>query len=139
MIPAKDIMTKNVISIKPSTSIIEAIDLLLENKISGLPVVNDEKKLVGIVSEKDFLHILFIDDIDVKESIARFMSKKVASFSEDDDIYDICDYFLKSNNRRVPIVDKEGRLVGVVSRRNILEHILIAVLQLNDKEKRPSS
>jgi len=42
MIPAKDVMTKNVVTIKPSTSVIEAIDLLLLNQISGLPVVDEE-------------------------------------------------------------------------------------------------
>jgi len=132
MILAKDIMTKEVLSIKPATSIIEAIDTLLENKISGLPVVDDEQNLVGIVSEKDLLHILFKDNINVGDTVEEYMSKKVNHFTDEASVYDICGFFLQSNNRRVPIVNQEGQLVGVVSRRDVLKVVLSTVLSLED-------
>jgi CBS domain-containing protein len=128
MIPAKDIMTKNVVTIKPSTSVIEAIDLLLQNQISGLPVVDEEMNLIGVVSEKDLLNIMFEDDMNVNDPVSRYMTKKVVSFREEDDVVKICEFFLKKNYRRVPIV-KDKKLSGIISRRDMLRLILISVLK----------
>ena len=127
MAVAKEVMTKDVMSIKPSTSVIEAIDLLLENKISGLPVVDDDNNLIGIISEKDLLHILFRENMNVKETIDKHMSKKVSAFDEDDKVTDICEFFLDSSFSRAPIVTN-GKLVGIISRRDILKCILVAVV-----------
>ena len=103
MVVARDIMTKDVLCVHPDTSIIETIDILLENKISGVPVTDESNNLVGIVSEKDLLQILFRNDIDVKATIEPFMSKNVLSFDEEDSVTDICEFFLENNFRRVPI------------------------------------
>lgn len=128
MIPAKDIMSKDVISIQAKTSILEAIDILLTNKISGMPVIDDQHNLIGIISEKDLLHVMFEDDLDINSPVERFMNHKVVSFREDDDVVKICEFFIKKNFRRVPIV--QGRkLVGVISRRDILRLILISALK----------
>jgi len=130
---AKVIMTRNVRSIEPTTSIIEAIDILLENRISGLPVVDKERKLVGIVSEIDLLNILFRSDVKVEDQVQEYMTKKVNFFREEDSVYDICEFFLKNKKRRVPIVDSEGRLAGIVSRRDILRVVLTTVLSMENK------
>lgn len=126
MIPAKDVMTTDVISIRPETPIIEAINLLLEKRISGLPVVDGEMNLVGVVSEKDFLNILFQDKMSVQDPIQPFMSKKVISFKEEDDVIKVCECFIRHPIRRVPIV-KDGKLAGVISRRDVLRLILETV------------
>jgi CBS domain-containing protein len=52
---AKDVMTRNVISVAPDASILEAVRLMLQNRISGLPVMTKDGRLVGIVTEGDFL------------------------------------------------------------------------------------
>lgn len=134
MIPARDIMTREVVTIRPETSIIEAIDLLLNNRISGLPVVDEEMRLVGIVSEKDLLNIMFEDNLNVQDPVKRYMTTRVTSFNEEDDIVKICEFFLKKNFRRVPIVwDK--KLTGIISRRDILKLILISVLKQEEERK----
>ncbi len=125
MLPIKSIMTKNVISVKPSTPIYEAMELLTKHKISGLPVVNDENRLVGILSEKDVLRILLNSDLQARNKVEHFMTKDVVSFTEDTGAVTICKFFLEKNIRRVPIV-KDGILIGVVSRRDIIALILEA-------------
>ena len=67
MFTAEEIMTKDVISVKKDTPIREAMELMLNHKISGLPVVDDDMNLVGVISEKDVVSLLY--DIDNKFSI----------------------------------------------------------------------
>ncbi|MCK5214041.1 MAG: CBS domain-containing protein [Candidatus Omnitrophica bacterium] len=130
MITAKEIMTKDVITAKEDSSVIEVLDTLLENKISGLPVTDDNNNLIAIITEKDLLNTLFLEDLDVTNTIEPYLSKKVISFKVDDSIYEICDFFLKHNIRRVPI-EQDGKLMGVISRRDIMRIVLKAVVSKN--------
>ena len=130
MITAKEIMTEGVMTAKKNSSVIEVIDTLLENKISGLPVTDDDNNLIAIITEKDLLNTLFLEDIDVTNTIEPYLSNKVISFNVNDSIYEICGYFLEHNIRRVPIV-QDGKLMGVISRRDILRIVLKAVVSKN--------
>lgn len=123
MFEVKTIMTKDVITVYPETHIYDAMLLLIEKKISGLPVVDKANNLVGIISEKDMLNLLIEKDISGKESVNDYMTKQVKSFSPDDSAITVCEFFINNNVRRVPIADK-GKLVGVVSRRDIIKLIL---------------
>jgi len=125
MISIKSIMTKGVITVLDTLPIYEALDLLMKNKVSGLPVVNKKEDVVGILSEKDVLKILLDKKLNVKKTVSDYMSREVISFSEEDDAIDICKFFIRSHIRRVPIV-KDGKLVGIVSRRDIVSIILEA-------------
>lgn len=125
MIPIKSIMTTNVITVKPETPIIEAIRLLTEHKISGMPVVDDEMHVKGILSEKDVLEILIRRDVQFQETVGDYMTRKVISYSEDESAIAVCKFFLKSHFRRVPIV-KDGKLIGIVSRRDLIALIVDA-------------
>ena len=123
MFKAKEIMTKNVISVKSNMLVSQAMTLLVNNHISGLPVVDDELNLVGMVSEKDFLILLAHKRFNKKDVVGQFMTKQVVSFKEDDLVWDICEFFMKASMRRVPIT-KDGKLVGILSRRDIIKTIL---------------
>lgn len=125
MLSIKNVMTKNVFFVKQNTPIYEALNLLVKHRISGLPVVNENMRVVGILSEKDVLTILFDQNIDIKSKVDDYMTREVICFTEEDSAIDICKFFMKSNIRRVPIV-KEGKLVGVISRRDIVNLILEA-------------
>jgi len=131
---AKDIMTKNVVSIRSDTPILKAIDLLLEKKISGLPVVDEQMSLVGVLSGKDLLNILFIKDIDINTPIERFMTQEVIKFDVNDSVIDIADLFLKKFIRRVPIVEND-KLVGIISRGDMLKVVVATILDMKDKNK----
>lgn len=123
MIPIKDIMTSKVITVHENTQIVEAMRLLIDNSISGMPVVDEHDHLVGIFSEKDALEMLVKKDFNAKHTVSEYMTTRVTFFAEDSDAVEICKFFMKSSVRRVPIVTA-GKVVGVVSRRDIVELIL---------------
>ena len=118
----KDIMTKEVISVTPQTPVKNIIEILAVKRITGLPVVDENKKLLGIISELDLIGLLLENcDIDGKTA-ENFITKDVVSFSINDTIDKLCQYLLNKPFRRVPIVDN-GCLVGIVSRADIINLI----------------
>ena len=138
MLEAKIIMKTNVFTVKKQTPIYEAIKLLATYQITGLPVVNDDMTLAGVISEKDVLRLLSdLDTLmvvpDLKDSVAAvedFMTKDVVSFNQNDDLLDICECLINNSFRRVPITSG-GKVVGIISRRDIMEFIL----KMREKDK----
>ena len=122
MFDTKNIMTTDVISVKKNTPIGDAVDLLVENNVTGLPVVDDDMNLVGIISEKDMLSLLSEPESSAGK-VEDYMTKDAVSFEQGEDLIAICECLVNNNFRRVPIVD-DGRLVGIVSRRDIIKYIL---------------
>jgi CBS domain-containing protein len=120
MLKAKDVMTKNVVTISPDATLADVAELLGEKRITGMPVVNAEGEVIGIITEKDILNFAYtytgnLQNTKVKEA----MTEKVVSFTSDTDIDKISLCFSKSDFRRVPIID-EGKLVGIITRRDII-------------------
>jgi len=122
MFETEAIMTTEVITVKRQTPISQVIETLLANNVTGLPVVNDDMTLAGIISEKDILHLLS-DLKDDSAKVEEFMTEDVVSFDQDEDLIAICECLVKNNFRRVPIV-AQGKLVGIISRRDIIKYIL---------------
>lgn len=116
-------MTTDLVTVKEATPIYEALNLLKTHKVSGLPVVDDEMKLIGMLTEKDVLQILVDPKVAVNATVERYMTRKLVTFGEEDNVIDICKFFIHIPLRRVPIV-RNGKLVGIVSRRDIVELIL---------------
>ena len=122
MLKAKDVMTREVITIDTETGLEEAIARLVNNKISGMPVCDKDGKVVGMISEKDILNFIFsgnIKNTKVKEA----MSTHIISFPPDADLDKIALVMGEKQIRRVPILEN-GKLVGVVSRRSIIRIVL---------------
>jgi CBS domain-containing protein len=122
MYETKAIMTTDVITVSRQTPIYDAIELLLENDITGLPVVNDDMGLVGIITEKDMLELLSTLEND-SATVDDFMTKEVVSFNQEEDLIAICECFIRNHFRRIPIVS-QGKLTGIISRRDIIKYIL---------------
>ena len=97
--------------------------ILVDNHVSGLPVVNEQLHVVGMISEKDLLILLANRQIGENDAVENFMTKDVVSFKEDDLVWDICEFFIKEPIRRVPIT-KDSKLTGIISRRDIIKMIL---------------
>lgn len=131
MIAIKEVMTRNVITVKMETPIYEALELLERHHISGLPVVNDDMRVVGILSEKDVLELLLNPKVGINATVEKYMSRKVACFDEEDDIITICQFLIKGWVRRVPIV-KNGKLTGIISRSDMIRLILEAHRKMSD-------
>jgi CBS domain-containing protein len=123
MLQAKDIMTKEVICIKKDTPIFEAIQLMANNNITGIPVVEDDLTLVGMLSEQDVLRLFHTYDDEKDRTVNDFMTQPAIHFEENELLLDVC-YCLRDNSiRRVPVT-LNGKVTGVISRSDILKCIL---------------
>lgn len=124
MITTKDIMTENVISVKKDTLIDDALALLVKRRIAGLPVVEDDMTLVGVLSEKDVLKLFHnTTGEETNKTVGALMTQLPVHFDENESLLDVCDCLINNPFCRVPITSK-GRLVGVISRADIIECIL---------------
>lgn len=124
MLIVKDIMVKDVVSVKRDTPIYEAMEVMAQNKIAGIPVVDDDNAVVGILSEKDVLSLLFYAHGDEEEkTVNDFMTQPPVYFEEDENLLGACDCLINHSFRRVPITS-QGKLVGIISRADIIECIL---------------
>jgi len=123
MLEAKDIMTKQVVCIEKDTPIFEAIRLMAEKNITGIPVVEDDLILVGILSEQDVLRLFHTYDDEKDRTVNDFMTQPAIHFEENEPLLDVC-YCLRDNHiRRVPVTSN-GKVSGVISRSDILKCIL---------------
>ncbi|MFC1500860.1 HPP family protein [Elusimicrobiota bacterium] len=123
MLKAKDIMTtEKIFTIGPDEILDEAIKKLVKNKVSGVPVVDENKKVIGMISEKDILNFMFSGNVK-QTKVSEAMSTNVTMFSPDTDIDKISLVMGEKKIRRVPIVE-DGKLVGIISRRSIIRIVL---------------
>ncbi len=137
---AADVMTTNVIVVQPDTGVREIAILLLKHRISAVPVVNDEQKIVGIVSEGDLVRRVENDTegprswwlraITMDEKAEEYlkthgrkaedvMTRNVVVVSEETPLHEIARLLEKNRIKRVPVV-RDGRLAGIISRANLL-------------------
>ncbi len=124
MLKAKNIMTTDVISVKRETPIYEAMELLINNEITGMPVVDDEMTLVGVISEKDCLRLFYADEEEKNKTVQHFMTQPAVHYNENDSLKIICDFMMINYFRRIPVTSKHGKLVGILSRPDVVAHIL---------------
>ncbi len=141
---ARDVMHSPVITLKPTSSVKEAAKLFLKRRISAAPVIDDQGKLVGIVSEGDLIHrseigteqqrswwlTLIAEDHDLardyikahSRQVADVMTRNVVTATPDTPLNEIAIMLEKNAIKRVPIV-RDGRLVGIVSRANLVQAV----------------
>lgn len=119
-------MATKLITFSPETDIRTAIDTMVKKKISGAPVLNEKKQLVGMISEVDCLHILLDGPYNKEPSksgtVGELMSKSVRTISADKSILDAAYEFVNAGYKRLPVVEN-GQLVGQISRSDILRAI----------------
>lgn len=123
--PITQYMKTDIVTFSENQMIHDAINIMLKNKISGAPVLNDLNELVGIISEKDCLKVLIdeayynnpLNDRTVKD----YMTTHVETLSVTTNIVDAARCFISSCFRRYPVVDNNGKLVGQISRKDILK------------------
>ncbi len=121
MTKAKAVMNTRVLSVGRHEDIYEAIRIMALNNITGLPVVDENETLVGIITEKDVLTLLYNIE-DKPGEVQDFMTPNVVCFDQEDDLNKVVEALQTNHFRRVPILDK-GRLVGIISRRDIIRYI----------------
>jgi CBS domain-containing protein len=114
MATARDIMTKQVVSTRPCCTVDEVTRVLYHHGISGLPVLDDEKHVIGMVSEADILARHTGQD-----TIQDIMSSPAHTVFEATPVEEIAVLLNEKKIKRVPVVS-EGKLVGIVSRADIV-------------------
>ena len=142
---AKDIMTKNVVTINEDASLKELADLLVKNKISGVPVLNAENRVVGMVSEADLIvqdarlhfprYIQFLDSVIYLESLSHFedelkkaiatkvkdiMTTRIDKVSPDDTLETVATMMVDKRRNRIPVF-KGDTLIGIITRADIVK------------------
>ena len=113
-------------TLSPEMTINQAIDIMLHEGLTGAPVLDQDRRIVGMLTEKDCLRLLIDsaynnlhhDD----KTVADYMSSVVKTVTTDHDIFDVANEFLTTHFRKFPVVHN-GRLVGQVSRRDILKAV----------------
>ena len=149
MMTASDVMTREVTTVAPGTPVQEIATLLFQRRISGVPVVDAENRVLGMVSEGDLMvHAgaigeaprqrswwlgLFSDTSRSAENYAKthartaadIMSKQVISVTEDQSLADVAKVLEKNRIKRVPVL-RDGRLVGIISRANLLQALAVS-------------
>ncbi|MHC4192903.1 MAG: CBS domain-containing protein [Planctomycetota bacterium] len=121
---AKDIMTTEVVSVKKDTAIYEAVKLMRNNEITGMPVVEDDMTLVGVLTEKDVLRLFYADEDEKHGDVSTFMTRPAIHYKESDTLQSVCDFMMINYFRRVPVTSKSGKLVGIISRPDVIDYIL---------------
>lgn len=147
MLTAKDIMTKNVVTVKPGASIEELASLLVKHQISGVPVLDEAGALYGLVTENDLisqnkrLHIptvvSFLDAAIYLESSKKFeaevkritatragdiCARKVVTITEDTTLVDIATLMDEKKIQLLPVVTN-GKMVGIVGKRDVVKAV----------------
>ena len=112
---ARDIMTRDVITVMPTMTIKQLANALIKNQVSGAPVAGKKGKIIGIVSEAD---IVAKKGKDVKS----IMSKKIVSIDEETPVEKIAQLMMTHHVKRVPVIHGD-QLVGIVSRADIVSAI----------------
>jgi len=115
--PIKLIMTKNVVSVKTSAKISEAMKLMTERNLGGLPVVDDENRVRAIITERDIAN-LFADRIS-NVKVAQIMSEKVVTALPKTTIFEAEKTMTTQGFRRLPIIS-DGRVVGIITTMDII-------------------
>jgi CBS domain-containing protein len=152
MIQVKDAMERNVIKFHADDKISDVAQVLRDKKISGAPIVNDNLKVIGIISEGDIMRLLEVhsprlnlilpspldlielpirmkyeldeiaEDMNRAASvlIGEIMTKKVFTIKAEDDISDAAQFMDTHSVNRLPVVDEEGKLIGILTRGDII-------------------
>ena len=120
-----DIMATELVTFSPDTIIHKAIQILLDQRLSGAPVVDDTCKLVGMLSKKDCLKVVLSSSYyqDWGGTVRDYMSTDISTLDPDTDLVSAAEFFLNSTFRRFPVM-RDGRLVGQISRHDVLRALI---------------
>ena len=123
MLKARDVMIKDVISVKRDTPIFDAVKLIADKDITGLPVVREDNTLIGILSEKDVLSLFYAYEEGEDKTVDDFMTQPAVHFDEEESLEEVCNCLMDNFFRRVPVTSG-GKLVGIVTRKDIIQYVL---------------
>ena len=140
-IKVSDHMTRKLITFNPDQSLIEVMEILMRNKITGGPVVDEDEHLVGMISDTDCMKKIsenryFNIPMGGTDKVSAYMSREVETIDADKSIFDAAVLFSKSPFRRFPVIEN-GNLVGQISQGDVL-HAALKIHAENWRDKSKS-
>ena len=133
---ASDIMVRRLITLDAEMDVFKAIELLSRNKISGAPVIDSSKRLLGMFTEKSCLEVMVdaaYEGLPANE-VGAFMSEPADTIAEETGFLSMAQIFLNKRTRRLPVL-REGVLVGQVSRRDLINATIKIIRRTPDRQR----
>ncbi len=117
----RDIMTKHVISVDPDDRVEDVIGVMLRYHVSGVPVIDMADSLLGVITEFDLLEVVEDPTTD-RNKVYHYMTRDVDTIDADMTILEVARAFRARPIRRFPVIS-DGKVVGIVSRREVIRHV----------------
>jgi len=121
MLQARHIMRRKIVTVRPDATMGDALDLMLQARISGVVVTDHADKPLGVISEYGLLAAVYDDSV-LEEPVSSHMTRDLICVEEEDSLKRIADLCVIHRVRRLPVV-RDGKLVGLISRRDVLRGI----------------
>jgi predicted transcriptional regulator len=117
----RDYMAQHLVTLRPDDEVLRAINTLIEHKIAGAPVIDENRNLVGLLTEKDCMQVVVNATYHSEYAglVADFMSTEVEVIDAEDTIINAAKRFLNKRYHRYPVMH-ENRLVGQISRSDVI-------------------
>jgi CBS domain-containing protein len=117
-------MTSDVITVRASTTITDAARLMFRNRISGLPVIDSDSYVIGMITEADFLRLEVArhteDDVNIVETVGEVMTQDVMTISPTASLAEAAQLMVYEDVNRLPVVDADSRMLGIISRLDVV-------------------
>jgi CBS domain-containing protein len=122
---ARDIMVKKPLTFSPDRRLLDAVRVLIDQRVPGAPVVDQQGTLLGVLTENEFLEAVLVAGYHAEGGgrVGDHLNEVVATVGVDDSLFDVATKFIETGYRWFPVVD-ENRLVGVIARREVLRAII---------------
>ena len=120
-----EVMTKNPVCCVPDNMVIKAADLMKSDHVGSIPVIENEQtqKLVGIVTDRDLALKVVAEGLDAKSTkVETIMTRKVVTCSPEDDVQKAVDAMSKHQLRRIPVVDDDNKILGIIAQADVAIH-----------------
>ena len=118
----RDLMLKDIVTTNGNTSVKETIELLFKRHIGCIVVVNDTQKCVGIFTERDAIRVV-AQNLPLDTTLEKVMTKDPFTVNEDSTFEEAKSIIKTHQIRHLPVIDKDGKLVGLISVRHILNEL----------------
>lgn len=122
MATVAEVMNKSVLTVDPTASIGEAAEKMIEAGVGAVVVVEDMARIVGIVTERDLMRAVAQRARAAEARVRQWMTESVVTIEPDTEIKDAARMMFEKNFRHLPVVNKDGRLMGIASLRRLSQH-----------------
>jgi CBS domain-containing protein len=122
MAAVAEVMNKSVVTVDPTASIGEAAEKMIEAGVGAVVVMEDMARIVGIVTERDLMRAVAQRARAAEARVRQWMTESVITIEPDTEIKDAAKMMFERNFRHLPVVNKDGRLMGIASLRRLSQH-----------------